>query len=774
MIEAALRSAYPSCRLEPSEQEPGAQCHVVRLKKHADFILRVRTVDRFEHDRDPPVNRLLTTMGVCAQPACVQLALTPTPAAFESLARRAFKRREERLSRERREHAVPRDRSLVEDAQLRGGLEIQHRALFFLDLRVIAPTRPVCERIASELRVETGENRLVERGTSVRHGLLGLYRRRVQRGEGNPLPCFRKGVFATTELASLWQLPSPDYLTVPFARSGLPLAPAPPGIHRPCDGGTLRDSIGPVSIAVAQRNQNTAVPGAVEQGKSSYLVATVAEDVRRERCAVIVLDPKGDAADAALSVIPIERTCTLLDFSHPTCGFNPLAVDAPADVIADYVVAALKNLFTDSDIRASSDRYLRNAIIGVLAHDRSCNLWDAARLLSVGEEGYAYRRAVGARVREFPELSEISRFFTAELSAQLADARGPTTSKLDAPVNKLARLLNSPSIKRVLLNESLRVDFDRVISRGEVLIVKGALGAMGAGNTSVLMQMLVGMLDAALARQQDLVAQEQRTAVALKIDEAPLVVNRGFAETMALKRSAGLETVACWQTDAQWTDRDVRDQLDALFAHRVYFATSSASEARSGVALTMASFSDTVRPGLARLSSLGVPDARLHLPKHHAIASWCTAAGRQSPFVAQTLAMTVDRERLLEQPPASAHAAVAISAICASRIGNAARRSRARRRRPPRPSRARPERLRREPLRCPCPRRPQRATESSSSSIARRAFAGRGGQFMRTRSIPIASTSRCSPRSRPSAMLSAASSTAASTRAGRPRRRSGG
>jgi Replication-relaxation len=651
MVEAALRAAYPSCRLRPAQHPLGGHLQVLRLKKHAEFILRARAIDRFEHERDPPVNRLLTAMSVCAQPAFVQLALTPTPAGFEALAVHAFKRREARLSRQRRDHVVMRDRSLVEDAQLRGGLDVQHRALFFLDLRVAATTRTTCERIASELRIETGENRLVERGTGIRHGLLGLYGRRVQRGEGNPLPSFRKGVFATTELASLWQLPSLDYLTVPFARSGLPLAPAPPAIDRPRDGGALRDSIGPVSIDVRLRKQNTAVPGAVDQGKSSYLVATVAEDVRRERCAVIVLDPKGDAADAALSVIPAERTCTLLDFSHPTCGFNPLAVDAPADVIADYVVAALKNLFTDADIRASSDRYLRNAIIAVLAHDRSCNLWDAARLLSVGEEGYSYRRSVGARVRELPELSEISRFFTAELSAQLADARGPTTSKLDAPVNKLARLLNSPSIKRVLLNESLRIDFDGVIAGGQVLVVKGALGAMGAGNTSVLMQMLVGMLDAALARQQDLVPPEQRVAVALKIDEAPLVVNRGFAETMALKRSAGLETVACWQTDAQWTDRDVRDQLDALFAHRVYFATSSASDARSAVALTMAEFSDTVRPGIPRLSSLGAPDTRLHLPKHHAIASWCTAAGRQSPFVAETLAMTVDRERL------AAHAA---------------------------------------------------------------------------------------------------------------------
>ncbi len=197
-------------------------------------------------------------------------------------------------------------------------------------------------------------------------------------------------------------------------------------------------------------------------------------------------------------------------------------------------------------------------MIAVLAYDRRCTLWDAARLLSVGEEGYAFRKRVAAAVRSLPEFSEISAFFTAEIGAQLADARSMTTAKLDAPVNKLARLLNSPSIKRVLLNESLRVDFDRVIAGGEVLVVKGALGAMGAGNTSVLMQLLVGMLDAALARQQDLVAAEQRVAVALKVDEAPLVLNRGFAETMALKRSAGLETVACWQTDAQWSDPAMR------------------------------------------------------------------------------------------------------------------------------------------------------------------------------------------------------------------------
>ena len=69
------------------------------------------------------------------------------------------------------------------------------------------PDRGVCERIASELRAEGAENRLVERGTAVRHGLLGLYGRRVQRGEGNPLPSFHKGVFASTELAAFGSCP---------------------------------------------------------------------------------------------------------------------------------------------------------------------------------------------------------------------------------------------------------------------------------------------------------------------------------------------------------------------------------------------------------------------------------------------------------------------------------------------------------------------------------------------------------------------------------------
>jgi hypothetical protein len=351
MVQAALRTAYPNCRLVRERQLVGSAPAVLRLKKHAEFIKRAKVLDRFAHEREPAMNRLMTVLGASGGGGFVQVAMTPTPALFERHAKRLYKRHELRLSRERHDHLVTRDRSLVEESELRGGLDVQHRPLFFVELRVIAGDRSQCERIASELRAEEAENRLVERGTGVRHGLFGRYAGRVRRGEGNPLPSFRKGVFASTELAAVWHLPSIDYAAVPFERGVLPVAPAPPAILRPADGtGTLCDALGPVSIHPTMRKQNTAVPGTVEQGKSSYLVATVAEDLRRERCCVIVLDPKGDAAEASVSLVPANRTCTLLDLAHPTCGFNPLTVAAPADVIADYVVAALKNLFTDAEV----------------------------------------------------------------------------------------------------------------------------------------------------------------------------------------------------------------------------------------------------------------------------------------------------------------------------------------------------------------------------------------------------------------------------------------
>jgi hypothetical protein len=118
MVEASLQATYPNCRLRTAQAHVGVAPTVLRLKKHAEFIKRVKALEDFERRPEPPVNRLLTTMAACGEPAFVQIAMTPAPAMFEALAKRLYKHHEARLSRERREHLVVRDRSMVGTQEL--------------------------------------------------------------------------------------------------------------------------------------------------------------------------------------------------------------------------------------------------------------------------------------------------------------------------------------------------------------------------------------------------------------------------------------------------------------------------------------------------------------------------------------------------------------------------------------------------------------------------------------------------------------------------------
>ncbi|HYY20451.1 MAG TPA: hypothetical protein VE780_01105, partial [Thermoleophilaceae bacterium] len=393
------------------------------------FTTRLATPERYDSSL---ASSLAATMASVGDPCTVQYALTPTFAAFDRFARWLFRSEERELERARvgAEGADPGIRSGVAQQELEGGLQVQHRPLFFCDLRVAAPSYGACRSVAGALRGESvAENRLVERRALARGR---LYARRIARAAGNPLPSWSRAVLSSSEVAGLWHLPSPFLKGVRIERSSLPRVPAPPEVLRPPEERALmRDERGPVGIGREDMRMNAALVGGQGTGKTSAICRSIAADAADPNCALIVLDGKADLALKALSVIPEElghgRRVHYLDFAFPEIGVDPFTADADRDAVADGIVEAFKEVHEEGSIQASSDRYLRQAAIACMGWvERTgqprATLWDLWTLLLPSADDF--RKQVVRAIQTEVELAAPAMFFGEQLPVQLQQARG--------------------------------------------------------------------------------------------------------------------------------------------------------------------------------------------------------------------------------------------------------------------------------------------------------------------------------------------------------------
>jgi hypothetical protein len=234
-LDGAISAAYPDVRLgRVHGEQPVPRSgvlreprYVMRFRKERSFVYSL--IADGEQEASAPLEQIARAQIAQDAPSVVRFQLTPTPSSFEELARRVYRRHENKLERQER-WGLPEGglTSTFNRAEMRAAERTQNRSLFWLETVVAADSRDVCKAVAGAVQSRRGENRLHRRWMIVRQR---LYRRRFPRALGPPVASVRCLVSAA-EVAHLLELPSARMKGVPVRRVTLPRIPAPPEVGR--------------------------------------------------------------------------------------------------------------------------------------------------------------------------------------------------------------------------------------------------------------------------------------------------------------------------------------------------------------------------------------------------------------------------------------------------------------------------------------------------------------------------------------------------------------
>jgi hypothetical protein len=260
-IDGAISAAYPDVRLgrthgEQPRARPGVlrePGHVMRFRKERSFVYSL--IADGEEQASSPLEQIARAQVALAAPTAVRFQMTPTPTYFEELARRLYRRQENKLVRQER-WGLPEGGliSTFNRAEMRAAERTQNRSLFWLETVVAADTPDACKTVAAAVQSRRGENRLHRRWMILRQS---LYRRRFPRALGPLIPSFRSLVSAA-EVAHLLELPSARMKGVPVRRVTIPRIPAPPEVVR----GTSPRRSSSISTGRPTPATNTRIDGA--------------------------------------------------------------------------------------------------------------------------------------------------------------------------------------------------------------------------------------------------------------------------------------------------------------------------------------------------------------------------------------------------------------------------------------------------------------------------------------------------------------------------------
>lgn len=381
--------------------------------------------------------------------------------------------------------------------------------------------------------------------------------------------------FTVSESACAFRLPSLPFrepVGLPVRRSRTSMACLPPRLHKENPGIriALNEHLGtvqPVHLEADDRMRHTFMIGQTGTGKSTLMENMILQDIRRG-AGVAVIDPHGDMVDSILGKIPRERIedvilFDVLDKDRPV-GFNLIEWRnvEERDLIIDEIYLTLDRIYNmkavGGPIFEMNFRGMLKLLTGEKADDRfTPTVLDfTSCYLNKGFRHWLKERTHDPQVLDYVE----------ELERTGGDA---SLNNLSPYVtSKFARFTTDVTLRRIVGQEKTGFDFDEIMNRGKVFLVKLGRGRFGGAVSALLANQLVSRFKLA-ALKRGCIRQEERKDFFLYVDESQNLPSENFTELLseARKFRMGLILAAQYADQLKGTGSPGSDLLSAILGN---------------------------------------------------------------------------------------------------------------------------------------------------------------------------------------------------------------
>jgi hypothetical protein len=405
-------------------------------------------------------------------------------------------------------------------------------------------------------------------------------------------------LLSVADLAALWHLPQQQDLAdlsyIEATQSRTLLVPAALTTGQGYQIGTSSHAgyTAPVFLPASCLHRNVLAVASTGKGKSN-LFLLLAQAYLRAKAAgeqdaggFVVVDPHGDVIDQLTGCVPpdLEDQVEVIDLSDRAfpVGINPLDLSGgqDRDKVVDNVVQIIAALW-DLDEAPRTRNVLEYAcktlaeanLAGLddpsVGPDQQYTLLDVVPLLRQKE----FRHVLMEQLAGDPLLREWWGQYYEQLDASL---QADFSSSV---VTRLSRFASTRISRRMLGQPRSTIDLTEVIRQEKILLIKGASGEVGSDLATLMVSLLVGLFQVALAEQARLAPAERRRFFVL-IDEFQVLSGINYQHMLAELRKYGGSFALATQSLAYLDhlnrqDRTLRATVLANIDHLFAFAMSA-------------------------------------------------------------------------------------------------------------------------------------------------------------------------------------------------------